>query len=114
MLNKKLHRVLSLEPRQALRINTTVEQAESVTRTSKQSTSHQSVKPTKENNMTIFEKTMHRANVLGNIADLINNHSNILYSTKTDENGNLVPWDEEDAYRMGVVQEVHEALEKLL
>lgn len=64
--------------------------------------------------MTIFEKTMHRANVLGNIADLINNHSNILYSTKTDENGNLVPWDEEDAYRMGVVQEVHEALEKLL
>lgn len=64
--------------------------------------------------MTIFEKTMHRANVLGNIADLINTHSYILYSTKTDENGNLVPWDEEDAYRMGVVQEVNEALEKPL
>lgn len=64
--------------------------------------------------MTIFEKTMHRANVLDNIADLINTHSYILYSTKKDENGNLVPWDEEDAYRMEVVQEVHEALVKLL
>lgn len=35
LLNKKLHRVLSLEPWQTLRINATAEQAESITSTSK-------------------------------------------------------------------------------
>ena len=61
-----------------------------------------------------FDKALLRANVLGNIIDLMEKHSYCLYSTTIDESGKIIPEGEEDEYRMQIVEQVTKALEKLL
>lgn len=61
-----------------------------------------------------FDKALLRANVLGNIINLMENHSYCLYSTRTTETGEIVPDGEDDVYRMEIVEKVRKALERLL